>query len=72
MLTLRIATSALDSAAEQHTQDILFTHFRDTTIIAIMHKIEYIHRYDRVLVLDEGRVVAFDTPAKIKAEGLYL
>lgn len=50
----------------------LFKEFSDTTIIAVMHKLSTIDRYDKVLVMEKGKVAAFDSPQKIKASGLRI
>ena len=46
--------------------------FQDRTIITIAHRINTIIDSDRIVVLDKGRVVEFDTPAElIKREGRF-
>lgn len=46
--------------------------FRDRTIITIAHRINTIIDSDRIIVLDKGRVVEFDTPAElIKRGGMF-
>lgn len=48
------------------------TRFKDKTIITIAHRINTILDSDRVVVLKQGRVVEFDTPANlVRKQGLF-
>lgn len=57
ILILDDSTSALDARSEKLVQDALATHLKDTTTIVIAEKISSVRHADRILVLDNGRLV---------------
>jgi ATP-binding cassette, subfamily B, bacterial len=72
VLVLDEATSALDSQVEAAIQDTLDTVMDGKTVIAIAHRLSTIARMDRIVVLDEGRIVEEGThDALIGRSGLY-
>ena len=42
--------------------------FAECTVLTIAHRIDTIMWYDRVLVLDQGGVLEFDTPAELSGK----
>ena len=72
ILVLDEATAALDSEIEAEIQDALDAFMTGKTVIAIAHRLSTIQRMDRVLVLDQGRLVE-DGPHEtlLAAGGLY-
>jgi ATP-binding cassette subfamily C (CFTR/MRP) protein 1 len=47
---------------------LLWTEFHGWTIVAIVHRLESILEFDRVVVLDQGRVVECESPAVLLAD----
>ena len=72
ILVLDEATSALDSEVEDAIQDTLYQMMEGKTVIAIAHRLSTIAAMDRILVLDNGKIVE-DGPhsALLQNKGLY-
>ena len=69
ILVLDEATSALDSEVEAAIQDQLVSLMQGRTVIAIAHRLSTIARMDRLVILDEGRIVEQGTHAGLLATG---
>ena len=67
VLVLDDSTSAVDTATDAKIRKALRTHIPGTTKLIIAQRISSIEDADRVIVLDDGRVAAFDTPANLLA-----
>jgi ATP-binding cassette, subfamily B, multidrug efflux pump len=72
ILLLDEATSALDSEVEAVIQSSLYQLMEGKTVIAIAHRLSTIAAMDRLVVLDEGRIVEQGNHrALIKHKGVY-
>ena len=56
------ATANIDMNTEKIIQKALDLLLKNCTIITVAHRIKTIENYDKILVLDEGKVKEFDTP----------
>ncbi|KAI5122628.1 hypothetical protein M0805_008717 [Coniferiporia weirii] len=66
LLILDEATAAIDYSTDSAIQKTLRTEFdRDTTLITIAHRLQTIMDYDKIMVLDAGQIVEFDSPKKL-------
>lgn len=61
------ATAAIDLETDSLIQQTIRKEFADCTILTIAHRLNTIIDSNRVLVLDKGRVVEYDSPQKLLA-----
>ena len=72
ILVLDEATSALDNESERFVQAALDKLMHGQTTLIIAHRLSTIEKADRILVLDDGRIVESGTHAElIERGGLY-
>jgi ATP-binding cassette subfamily B protein len=69
ILVLDEATSALDSEVEAEIQAALHDVMRGKTVLAIAHRLSTIAEMDRIVVMDQGRVVEQGPHARLLAAG---
>ncbi|MYN14499.1 ATP-binding cassette domain-containing protein [Pusillimonas sp. TS35] len=72
ILLLDEATSALDSEVEVAIQESLYKMMQGKTVIAIAHRLSTIAAMDRLIVLDDGRIVEEGSHADLlRKNGIY-
>ncbi|NXI34942.1 MRP3 protein, partial [Galbula dea] len=72
VLILDEATAAIDLETDDLIQMTIRTQFEDCTVLTIAHRLNTIMDYTRVLVLDNGTIAEFDTPANlIASKGIF-
>ncbi len=69
LLLLDEATSALDAASEILVQQGLSAAMRGRTTLVIAHRLATVQKVDRIVVMDQGRIVETGTPADLRRQG---
>ncbi|CAE1165293.1 Probable multidrug resistance-associated protein lethal(2)03659,GDP-mannose 4,6-dehydratase sdnI,Bile pigment transporter 1,ATP-binding cassette transporter abc2,GDP-mannose 4,6 dehydratase,GDP-mannose 4,6 dehydratase 1,Multidrug resistance-associated protein 5,ABC transporter C family member 13,GDP-mannose 4,6 dehydratase 2,Multiple drug resistance-associated protein-like transporter 1,Canalicular multispecific organic anion transporter 2,GDP-mannose 4,6-dehydratase,Cystic fibrosis transmembrane conductan len=65
LLVLDEATAAVDLETDALIQQTIRKEFSDCTILTIAHRLNTILDYDRIMVLDHGSIVEFDSPQNL-------
>lgn len=65
VLVLDEATAAVDLETDDLIQRTIRTEFKDCTVLTIAHRLNTIMDSDRIIVLDKGHVVEFDSPSNL-------
>ena len=72
LLVLDEATSSIDGATDEFVQKMLRTHFVNTTLLTIAHRLNTIIDYDVVIVMDKGKVTEMGSPKELlELNGLF-
>lgn len=62
LLILDEATAAVDLETDDLIQKTIREEFKDCTVLTIAHRLNTIMDSDRIVVLDKGQIVEFDSP----------
>ncbi|WWC95482.1 hypothetical protein V866_002346 [Kwoniella sp. B9012] len=65
ILILDEATSSVDLETDSLIQKIVQNEFSGVTLLSIAHRIQTVIKYDKILIMEQGRVIDFDTPSKL-------
>ncbi|KAK6529948.1 hypothetical protein TWF281_009098 [Arthrobotrys megalospora] len=63
------ATSSVDEETDRKIQKTMAEGFGSSTVLCIAHRLRTIIKYDRVIVLDQGRIIELDTPLNLWESG---
>ncbi|RCN37904.1 ABC transporter, ATP-binding protein [Ancylostoma caninum] len=67
VLILDEATAAVDVGTDSLIQRTIRREFSQSTVLTIAHRLNTIMDYDRIIVLRDGRICEFDSPARLVA-----
>ncbi|KAJ7479990.1 hypothetical protein B0H11DRAFT_2173507 [Mycena galericulata] len=73
IVVLDEATSSVDFKTDAKIQTTIREEFTDSLLLTIAHRLKTVIDYDRLLVLDKGKLVEFDTPLRLieKEDGIF-
>ena len=58
----------IDSNTDRKMHDIIFDEFAEQTVVAILHRREQLHRFDRVAVIENGKLVSIGKSSDVNLE----
>ncbi|KZL84689.1 abc transporter [Colletotrichum incanum] len=65
VLILDEAMSSVDPETESVMQNIVDSEFGDCTVLAVMHRLTHVARYDKVALFGDGELLEFDKPTSL-------
>ncbi|KND01250.1 uncharacterized protein SPPG_03064 [Spizellomyces punctatus DAOM BR117] len=68
VIILDEATASVDNDTDALIQETLKTEFGDCTVVTIAHRVNTIMSYDKIIVMDAGRVVEIGAPGDLLAD----
>ncbi|KAF9255339.1 multidrug resistance-associated ABC transporter [Marasmius fiardii PR-910] len=73
IIVLDEATSSIDFATDEKIQTAIREEFKESLLLTVAHRLRTVIDYDRLIVLDNGRMVEFDTPLNLirKKDGIF-
>lgn len=73
LMVMDEVTANVDFESDKLIQESIRRDFKNSTVVTIAHRLNTIIDYDRVLVLDKGRLVELDSPYNLlqKPDGIF-
>ncbi|KLO19365.1 multidrug resistance-associated ABC transporter [Schizopora paradoxa] len=68
VLVMDEATASVDYATDELIGKTIRQEFSDSTILTIAHRLRTVIDYSRVMLLEDGRIVEFDSPGKLLSD----
>ncbi|KAJ6571600.1 P-loop containing nucleoside triphosphate hydrolase protein, partial [Mycena capillaripes] len=62
IIILDEATSSIDFETDQRIQTTIREEFNQSLLLTVAHRIKTVIDYDRLIILDRGKIAQFDTP----------
>jgi len=62
ILAIDEATAAVDFETDNFIQQTIKEEFKNVTVLCIAHRINTIFDYDKILVMNNGRIAEYDSP----------
>ncbi|KAG8183008.1 hypothetical protein JTE90_017096 [Oedothorax gibbosus] len=66
ILVMDEATSSLDPETDQILQNVVAECYKDSTVLSIVHRVQSVLNFDKVIVLDGGRVAEVGNPKDLQ------
>ncbi|KAL0952989.1 hypothetical protein HGRIS_007200 [Hohenbuehelia grisea] len=73
IIILDEATSSIDFATDAKIQATIREEFNDSLLLTVAHRLRTVIDYDRLIILDQGKIAEFDTPLTLlrKKDGIF-
>jgi ATP-binding cassette, subfamily C (CFTR/MRP), member 1 len=65
ILIMDEATSSVDNETDKIIQKTIREHFNDCTILVVAHRINTILDCDKILIMEKGKIIEFDSPEEL-------
>lgn len=60
------ATANIDFKTEGNIENTLREHLKESTVLKISHRLKTILDYDKIIVMDKGKMIEYDTPNALR------
>lgn len=68
IIILDEATASVDVETDAKIQDMVHNNLKNQTVIVIAHRLNTIMNSDKIMVLDKGSIIEFDSPDNLRAD----